>query len=134
MPNVKVNAKVLVAIAFFAAINSNTTVAVLCALAVVFLCKEKSLSASAIDAVLLAMAYSIISTLLGYLTTLAGVLSIGMVTSVVSSVVSVATLLVRIAIIAIAIISALAVLDGREPKIPLLHNIHKDIDNVIVEE
>ncbi len=133
MTDFKVNAKVLVAIAFLAASINSTTVAIICAVSVIFFCKDKALSVFAVDAVLLSMVYSIVYAVLNYLNTFAGYMGISMVTSMVSTVVSLVVTLVRLGVIVVSLMAALSVLDGREPKIPVLKNIHKEIDNIVAE-
>lgn len=122
--NVKVNGKLLTALAFLSAAVGSTVVTALCAGAAIFGDKEHK-GECALEAVFMSVLPSIISFILSVISLIIQSINISLVLTTAGTIIGITNTLVSIAVFALCIAAAYNILSGRESGLSFLPFVKK---------
>lgn len=134
MENKRPNSAIILALAFLsAAVTSPIACAVFTAILILF-CRDSQRAESGVDAFVLSVSYSILSTAFSALTSLGSLIGIHAISGLLSAVRSVVMGIADIAILIVGISAALTAVQGEIPAIPVVGGRFKGLSKEMTWE
>lgn len=120
MENKKINASILLCIAFLAAALGSTFVAALCMFAILFFCKDQELGAQSVEAVVLSLVAALCSNVVSAFNTVLNLIPGNFVISIVRTITGTLMGFVDLAVFVVGIMAALNAFKKEKVNIPFI--------------